>query len=76
MWTLKWSIVKSGSLFSIITNKSFLRLHEKLEIINFEDEDHLSRKRSELISKCKHAKLSCRLYIMHMHIYIYIYIYI
>ena len=57
MWTLKWSIVKSVSLFSIISKKSFLRLHEKLGIINFEDEDHLSSKRSELISKCKHANI-------------------
>ena len=35
--------------------KCLLCLHEKLEIVNFEDQDHLLNKRSALISKCRHA---------------------
>ena len=31
--------------------KCLLYLHEKLEIVNFEDQDHLLNKRSELICK-------------------------
>ena len=37
------------------TKKCLLGLHEKHEIVNFEDQDHLLNKRSELISKCRHA---------------------
>ena len=55
MPTLKWSIVKSVPSYSNISKKCLLYLHEKLEIINFEDQDHLLNKRSELISKCRHA---------------------
>ena len=36
-------------------NKCSLCLHEKLEIVNFEDQDHLLNKRHELISKCRHV---------------------
>ena len=36
-------------------NKYLLCLHGKLEIVNFEDQDHLSNKRSELISKGRDA---------------------
>ena len=50
MPTLKWSIVKS-----VPSKKCLLCLHEKLEIVNFEDQDYLLNKRSELISKCRHA---------------------
>ena len=35
--------------------KYLLCLHGKLEIVNFEDQDHLSNKRSELISKGRDA---------------------
>ena len=55
MPTLIWSIVKSVPSYSNISKKCLLYLHEKLEIINFEDQDHLLNKRSELISKCRHA---------------------
>ena len=37
MRTLKWSIVKSVSSYSTISKKCLLYLHEKLEIVNFED---------------------------------------
>ena len=49
--TLKWSIVKSVPSYSNIPKKCLLGLHKKHEIVNFEDQDHLLNKRSELISK-------------------------
>ena len=52
MPTLKWSIVKYVLLYSNISKKCLLCLQEKLEIV---DQDHLLNKRSELISKCRHA---------------------
>ena len=52
MPTLKWSIVKYVPSYSNISKKCLLCLHEKLEIV---DQDHLLNKRSELISKCRHA---------------------
>ena len=54
MPTLKWSIVKYVNHIQIY-QKLLLCLHEKLEIVNFEDQDHLLNKSSELISKCRHA---------------------
>ena len=66
MPTLKWSIVKLVPSYSNISKKCLLCLHEKLEIGNFEDQDHLLKKRSKLISKCKHAN---------KYYYVYIYIY-
>ena len=50
MTTLKWSIVKFVLSYSNISKKCLLCLHEKLDIINFEDQDHLLKKRSEMIS--------------------------
>ena len=41
--------------YSNVPKKCLLGLHEKHEIVNFEDQDHLLNKRSELISKCRHA---------------------
>ena len=41
MLTLKWSIVKSIPSYSNISKKCLLCLHEKLEIVNFVDQDHL-----------------------------------
>ena len=39
-----------------IYQKNFLLcIQEKLEIVNFEDQDHLLNKRSELISKFRHG---------------------
>ena len=55
MPTLKWSIVKYVPSYSNISKKCLLCLHEKLESVNFEDQDQLLNKRSELISKCRHA---------------------
>ena len=53
--TLKWSVVKSVPSYLNISKKCLLCLHEKLEIVNFEDQDHLLNKCSELISKCRHV---------------------
>ena len=57
MPTLKWLIVKSVPSCSNISKKKkyLLCLHGKLDIVNFEDEDHLLNKRTELISKCRDA---------------------
>ena len=55
MPTLNWLIVKSVPSYSNVSKKFLLCLHEKLEIVNFEDQDQSLNKRSELISKCRHA---------------------
>ena len=52
---LKWSIIKFVPPYSNISKKCLSSLHKKLEIVNFEDQDLLLNKRSELISKCRHA---------------------
>ena len=54
MPSLKWSIIKSVPGFSNIIKKCLLCLHEKLEIINYPNQDELLNKQSELISKCGH----------------------
>ena len=41
MPTLKLSIVKSVSSYSYISKEILLSFHEKLQIVNFEDQDHL-----------------------------------
>ena len=53
--TLVWSIAKKAPLYSNISKKCLLSLHEKLEIINYPRPEELLNKRSELISKCRHA---------------------
>ena len=55
MQILKWSIVKCETSYSHILKNFLLCIQEKLEIVNFEDQDHLLNKRSELISKCRHG---------------------
>ena len=50
---------------TVIVNISkiiLLSLHEKLEIVDFEDQDHLLNKPSELISKCRYANKCYLLY--------------
>ena len=51
---LSWSILKSVPAYSNITKRCLLCLHEKLEIISYENTDELLNKKSELISKCRH----------------------
>ena len=53
--SLKWSIVKSVPGYSNITKNCSLCLYEKLEIINYPNQEDLLKKRSELISKCCHV---------------------
>ena len=53
--SLKWSIVKSVPGYSNITKKCLLCLYEKLEIINYPNQEELLNKWSELISKCCHV---------------------
>ena len=52
---LVWFIAKKVPLYSNISKKCLLCLHEKLEIINYPRPEELLNKRSELISKCRHA---------------------
>ena len=40
MPTLKWSVVKSVPSYSNISKKCLLCLHEKLQVVNFKDQDH------------------------------------
>ena len=57
--TLKWSVVKYVPAYSniqIYKKKCLLCLYEKLVIVGFKDQTHLLNKRSELNSKCRHAK--------------------
>ena len=53
--TLVWSIAKKVPSYSNIPKRCLLFLHEKLEIINYPRPDQLLNKRSELISRCRHA---------------------
>ena len=53
--TLVWSIAKKVPPYSNISKRCLLCLHEKLEIINYPRPEELLNKRSELISKCRHA---------------------
>ena len=53
--TLVWSIARKVPPYSNISKMCLLRLHEKLEIINYPRPEELLNKRSELISNCRHA---------------------
>ena len=55
MSSLKWSVVKSVPGYSNISKRCLLCLHEKFEIVNYPNQKELLNKRSELISKCRHA---------------------
>ena len=52
MHSLKWYVVPG---YSNISNRCLLCLHEKFEIVNYPNQKELLNKRSELISKCRHA---------------------
>ena len=53
--SLKWSIHKRVPSYSNLSKRCLLCLHEKLEILNYPNQDQLLNKRSELISKFRHA---------------------
>ena len=53
--TLVWPIAKKVRPYSNISKRCLLCLHEKLQIINYPQPDESLNKRSELISKCRHA---------------------
>ena len=55
MPSLKWSVVKSVPRYSNISKRCLLRLHEKVEIVDYTNQKELLNKRSELISKFRHA---------------------
>jgi len=52
---LSWSILKSVPAYNNITKRCQLCLQEKLAIISYENPDELLNKKSEIISKCRHA---------------------
>ena len=52
---LLWSIAKEVPPYSNIFKRCLLCLHEKLEIINYLRPEELLNKRSELISRHRHA---------------------
>ena len=51
--TLKWCLVKSVLSYSNIKKSCLLWLHEKFEILNYPNQDHLLNKRL-VVSKCRH----------------------
>ena len=53
--TLVGSIAKKVPTYSNISKKCLLCLHEKLETINYPRPEELLNRRSELISRCRHA---------------------
>ena len=52
---LAWSIAKKVPPYSNISKRCLLCLHEKLGIIDYSRREELLDKRSELISRCRHA---------------------
>ena len=52
---LSWSILKSVPAYNNITKRCQLCLQEKLAIISYKNPDELLNKKSEIISKCRHA---------------------
>ena len=52
---IKWKILKKTSGYKKSTNNCSLCLSEKLAICRFKNKSKLLNKRSELISKCRHA---------------------
>ena len=53
--SLKWSIVKRVPAYCHITKECILCLHENLEIVDYPQPEELLNKRSELVSKRRHA---------------------
>ena len=49
----EWSIIKSVSAYSNISNECLLCLQEKFEVFSYPNPNELLNKRSELISKCR-----------------------
>ena len=52
--SLKWSVIKSVPSYSNVSKNCPLCLHEKYEILHYEQPKDLLNKRSEIISKCRH----------------------
>ena len=53
--SLKWSIHKRVPSYFNLSKRCLLCLHEKLEILNYPNQDQLLNNHSELIPKCCHA---------------------
>ena len=53
---IKWSILKKGFPYSCGSRRCDLCLEEKLQILQADNPDSLLNKRSEIVSKCPHAR--------------------
>lgn len=54
MPTITWSIMKTVPAYSNTSGKCPLCLHEKYEILSYQNQKELLNKRTELVSKCRH----------------------
>ena len=52
--TITWSIIKTVPAYSNTSGKCPLCLHEKYEILSYQNQKELLNKRTELVSKCRH----------------------
>ena len=55
MPVVKWTVIKNMPAYNNISRRCLLCLQEKLCIIEHEKQDHLLNKKSELVTKCRHA---------------------
>ena len=52
--TLVWEIIQTVVPYTNVTKRCFLCLHKKLAILMYTNQSELLKKRSELVSKCRH----------------------
>ena len=55
MPVVKWTVIKNMPAYNNISRRCLLCLQEKLCIIEHEKQEHLLNKKSELVTKCRHA---------------------
>ena len=55
MPTIKWSVIKTMPAYSNISRRCLLCLQEKLCIIEHDNQENLLNRKSELVTKCRHA---------------------
>jgi len=52
---IKWTIEKTRQAYNNVSKRCILCLQEKLDIIEYNDQENLLNKRSELANRCVHA---------------------
>ena len=52
---LKWSVMRCVPPYSDISKKCLSGLYEKLEIVTYQNQKELLKKRSEILCKCRYA---------------------